>query len=42
MSPLVPANVTNDRKSYILMAPRGGMVMAGMLNARYMGAATAS
>jgi hypothetical protein len=34
--------VADDRKSCILMVLRDGMVMAGMLNARYMGAATAS
>ena len=39
MPPLGPANVANDRKSPILIGPRNGMVMAGMLNDRYMSAA---
>src|SRR5437762_11624907 len=34
--PLAQANLSNDRKSHILIAPRNGMVMAGLLNDPYM------
>ena len=40
-APCACGNVPADSKNRVLIAPRDGMVMAGMLNDRYMGAANA-